>query len=106
LHHLRKQAAKKLTNEIEKELEGLYLEHATFSVDFQSIPQVDSPEEIDDITLQTNGLDRIQFEISTNLGEPLKALHIVALVGELSCMLLLLNKIFDKHTDVKFEIID
>src|SRR5690625_2524985 len=58
LHHLRKQAAKKLTNEIEKELEGLYLEHATFSVDFQSIPQVDSPEEIDDITLQTNDLDR------------------------------------------------
>jgi len=106
LHHLRKQAAKKLTNEIEKELEGLYLEHATFSVDFQSIPQVDSPEEIDDITLQTNGLDRIQFEISTNLGEPLKALHKVASGGELSRMMLAIKKIFAKHQGVTSVIFD
>ena len=98
LHDLRKQAADSLTVEIHKELKGLYLEKATFSISFEN--DLTHPK------LHKNGYDTIRFMISTNPGEPLKELTKVASGGELSRIMLVLKKIFAKHQGVTSVIFD
>jgi len=98
LHDLRKQAADSLTIEIHKELKGLYLEKATFSIAFEN--DLAHPK------LHKNGYDTIHFMISTNQGEPLKELTKVVSGGELSRIMLVLKKIFAKHQGVTSVIFD
>lgn len=98
LHHLRKQAAKALTEEIHSELKSLYLEKATFSISFEHDKL--NPK------LHKNGYDIVRFMISTNPGEPLKELNKVASGGELSRIMLVIKKIFAKHQGVTSVIFD
>lgn len=104
LHEIRKKAASSLTKEIHKELNGLYLENAQFSVSFQSKISDHSLDE--NIKLHRNGIDQIYFFISTNPGEPLKELSKVASGGELSRIMLAMKKIFAKHQGVTSVIFD
>lgn len=104
LHEIRKQAAHSLTKEIHKELKDLYLENAEFSISFN--PQTSDQQKDDNIQLHKNGIDQIQFLISTNPGEPLKELHKVASGGELSRIMLVMKKIFAKHQGVTSVIFD
>ncbi|GIO23180.1 DNA repair protein RecN [Oceanobacillus sp. J11TS1] len=97
LHHLRKQAAEQLTNDIHRELKDLYLEKTTFSIDFEDSAQR---------KLKPNGYDKILFRISTNVGEPLKDLTKIASGGELSRIMLALKKIFSKHQGITSVIFD
>lgn len=97
LHAVRKQTAQQLETDITVELADLYLENATFAVHFE-------PIETD--VLYPDGLDRITFRLSTNLGEPLKDLHQVASGGELSRVMLALKKIFAKHDHIQTVIFD
>ena len=53
-----------------------------------------------------NGLDDLSFYISTNVGEPLKALTKIASGGELSRMMLALKSIFSKHQGITSIIFD
>ncbi|HLR75146.1 MAG TPA: DNA repair protein RecN [Virgibacillus sp.] len=106
LHELRKNIAKKLTIDIEKELKGLYLEQATFSVSFQPFPSFESENDFKHISFHKDGLDHVQFLISTNVGEPLKAIHKVASGGELSRIMLAIKKIFAEHQGVTSVIFD
>jgi DNA repair protein RecN (Recombination protein N) len=53
-----------------------------------------------------NGVDHIEFYISTNPGEPLKPLSKVASGGELSRIMLALKSIFSKHQGVTSIIFD
>src|SRR5699024_8726560 len=78
---------------------------ATFSVSFQSIPSSDSID-LNNVPLHKNGLDHIEFLMSTNVGEPLKAMHKVASGGELSRIMLAIKKIFAKHQGVTSVIFD
>ena len=100
LHLLRKSAATSLEKDIQQELKDLYLENATFSVSIE--------KELDDInpTLHKNGIDRVQFLISTNIGEPLKPLNKVASGGELSRIMLVIKKLFSRHQGVTSVIFD
>jgi len=100
-HDIRKRAAEQLIHEIHKELKGLYLEHATFSISFDE--EGLSEEQT---TLHKNGFDKIRFLISTNAGEPLKELSKTASGGELSRIMLVLKKIFAKHQGVTSVIFD
>src|SRR5699024_4293605 len=77
LHDIRKTAAETLVQAINEELKDLYLENATFSIDFnpnELSPIDDIAPYLEEIKLHKNGLDYINFLISTNAGEPLKEL--------------------------------
>jgi len=96
----RKKTAKMLIQTIQLELKDLYLENAKFEVEFNQL-SADPSEDINE-----NGLDKINFLLSTNLGEPLKRLDKVASGGELSRIMLILKKIFVKHQNISTVIFD
>ncbi|MER2261758.1 MAG: DNA repair protein RecN [Psychrobacillus sp.] len=93
----RKKAADKLSKAIMEQLKELYMEKATFSVMFH---------EQTNQTYNEDGLDDLSFYISTNVGEPLKALTKIASGGELSRMMLALKSIFSKHQGITSIIFD
>ena len=95
LSSVRQQTAKLLEKEIGSELNDLYLQNALFSVHFSKSKK-----------LQITGIDEVSFMLSTNLGEPLKELAKVASGGELSRIMLALNKIFAKHDHIPTVIFD
>ncbi|NGP43616.1 DNA repair protein RecN [Bacillaceae bacterium SIJ1] len=95
---IRKRHAHVLENAIHDELKAVYMEKTTFKVEWKPLPSFDS-----------NGMDRIEFFISTNPGEPLKPLVKVASGGELSRMMLAIKSIFSKlqkKTAIVFDEVD
>lgn len=95
LQHIRKKTAKKLVSDIKNELTDLYLENATFDIQFTELT-----------SLNSDGIDQINFLLSTNLGEPLKEIQKVASGGELSRIMLALKKIFAAHDHIGTVIFD
>ena len=94
LSNKRKNIALKLEKCIEKELKDLYLDKTIFKVDFK------------DIDLNKTGKDKIEFLISTNVGENLKPLSVVASGGETSRLTLGLNVVFNEIFDISLAIFD
>jgi DNA repair protein RecN (Recombination protein N) len=89
--------AEKLEAEIQRELKDLYMENARFKVVFKEIPFV------------SDGIDEVEFYITTNPGEPLKPLVKVASGGEISRIMLALKTIFSKTqelTSIVFDEVD
>lgn len=108
ISELRMQYAKQLIDDIHQELKDLYMEKTTFDVVFRK-PQGTYDDPLLDgtpVKLQSNGIDEVEFYISTNPGEPLKPLAKVASGGELSRMMLALKSIFSKHQGVTSIIFD
>lgn len=93
---LRKSVAEKLTKSIHNELKELYMEKTVFNVRCMSDPD----------NFLKNGIDRVEFYLSTNPGEPLKPLSKIASGGELSRIMLALKNIFSKHQGVTSIIFD
>ncbi|QHS22709.1 DNA repair protein RecN [Virgibacillus sp. MSP4-1] len=108
LHELRKKAAEKLKEAILAELKDLYLEKADFDVHFsvQEGSASDPEWKGRKVKLHENGLDKVQFLISTNVGEPLKEVHKIASGGELSRIMLAIKKNFARHQGVTSVIFD
>ncbi len=75
LSHCRQQAAKKLSHDISKKLNDLGMPGGQFSIEVNKIEK--------DIPLQ-NGMDKIDYLVSLNPGQPLQPLSKVASGGELS----------------------
>jgi len=95
LSEIRKTWAGKLKAAIHRELKVLYMDKTVFDVVFKQ--QEPGP----------NGMDEIQFYLSTNPGEPLKPLSKVASGGELSRIMLALKTIFSTRvTAVIFDEVD
>src|SRR5699024_636726 len=94
LRKARMDTAKKLTKTIHTELKDLYLENAKFEVEINELSSDPSQN------INENGIDKINFLLSTNLGEPLKRLDKVALGEELSTIMLILKKIFVIHKNM------
>src|SRR5699024_2381213 len=57
-------------------------------------------------TMNKDGVDYITFQLSTNLGEPLKDMNKVASGGELSRVMLALKKVFAKHDHISTVVCD
>lgn len=94
----RKRLAKELEQQILTELKELYLERTEFEVRFTELEH-----------LQENGLDGVEFYITTNPGEPLKPLVRVASGGELSRVMLAMKTIFSQTqgiTSIVFDEVD
>ncbi len=94
LSAVRKKWAKTLEKAIHHELKQLYMDQTIFRVQFEQ-------KEV-----SSDGMDNVQFHISTNPGEPIKPLSTVASGGELSRMMLALKKIFSKHQPITSIIFD
>lgn len=93
----RKAMASELSVLITQELEKLELPKVRFEVDIQ------------EGGLSENGIDKVEFLISTNISEPLKPLSKVASGGEISRVMLAIKTIFahaDKTNTVIFDEID
>ncbi len=94
LSHKRQAAAKKLSHTIETELKDLKM-NAQFGVDFQhdtAVP-LETGAYVNDqrLTFDHTGLDRVEFLISANPGEPLKSMAKVASGGETARLMLALK---------------
>jgi len=96
LTEIRHKWAERLTKLIHKELKELYMAKTVFEIRFESDLQ----------HFSKNGVDHVEFYISTNPGEPLKPLSKVASGGELSRIMLALKSIFSKHQGVTSIIFD
>lgn len=97
LSALRKKWSDILSEAIHGELKALYMDKAVFKVHFAE----QKPE-----GYKSNGIDEIEFYISTNPGEPLKPLIKVASGGEISRMMLALKTIFSQHQGITSIIFD
>ncbi len=79
LSMLRKAAADRLAEKLLPELGDLGMQHASFSANFETLSgEIPS----------ANGIDSVEFLLSTNRGEPVKPLSKVASGGELSRIML------------------
>ncbi|WP_175639749.1 DNA repair protein RecN [Metabacillus schmidteae] len=98
---IRKKYAKVLIDEIHQELKELYMEKTSFDV---NINEKRSPSH--EVKYTSNGVDEIEFYISTNPGEPLKPLNKTASGGELSRIMLAMKSIFSQHQGITSIIFD
>ncbi|MCY8307298.1 DNA repair protein RecN [Bacillus vallismortis] len=107
---IRKTWAKKLADEIHRELKSLYMEKTTFDTEFKvrTAPRNEEAPIVNGqpVQLTEQGIDLVKFLISTNTGEPLKSLSKVASGGELSRVMLAMKSIFSSQQDVTSIIFD
>ena len=87
----RKDIAEKISEEIVNTLSELVIKYPQFKVEFNYIMPRD---EFDSYSFKEEGLDEIDFLISTNKGEPLKPLAKTASGGEMSRVMLAFKTIF------------
>jgi DNA repair protein RecN (Recombination protein N) len=87
LSELRREAAEAFQNKMMQQLSDLGMTSADFSVNFEDI------SDINDCSFTGNGIDTVEFFISTNKGEPPKPLRKVASGGEVSRIMLALKNI-------------
>lgn len=95
ISYLRKKAGKNLETKIEKVLVELGMEKIKFKIN------IDKKNKFN-----TNGNDKIEFLISTNIGEPLKSLSKIASGGEMSRVMLALKVVLSKTDNISTFIFD
>ena len=115
LSEARRQAGKTLAVGVETELADLSMEKAKFAVDIQWNEAADGvyveakPGEVVTVACDDTGIDRVEFLISPNPGEPLKPLAKVASGGETSRIMLALKNVLaiaDETPTLIFDEID
>lgn len=98
LHIERKGTAQLLTDRVKEELSYIGLSKCMFEV-----------EVVKDIDFHQRGMDKVQFLISTNPGQPIKPMERIVSGGELSRIMLAMKTVFidkDKIPTVVFDEID
>ena len=107
LSKLRRLAAERLAREIERELQQLQMEKTRFAVFVGPAETGIRAEEGEfGVVLTKDGLDQVEFLISTNPGEPLRPLAKIASGGELSRIMLAMKTIFARIDRVPVLIFD
>jgi DNA repair protein RecN (Recombination protein N) len=98
----RSRAAKRLDREMVKELQSLGMAGTAFQTRFQEdeIPIGELPFSRDGKRLGEDGIDRLEFYLSPNPGEPVKPLAKIASGGELSRLMLALKSLVLARDDV------
>ncbi|PMD73437.1 DNA repair protein RecN [Companilactobacillus nuruki] len=93
----RHQTATSLEKSINHQLKDLYMPNAKFGVNFTSLA---------DDNLTVDGIDQIQFDLKTNIGEDFKPLVKVASGGELSRVILAFEAIIAEKMNVETIVFD
>ncbi|MFO7737493.1 MAG: DNA repair protein RecN [Desulfatiglandaceae bacterium] len=107
LSEKRKAAAKVLERAVETELFELHMAETRFHVHFgEAGKSVAEPREIHIDAVHDDGIDRVEFMISPNIGEDLKPLGRIASGGELSRIMLALKTILARRASVETIIFD
>ncbi|WP_053957135.1 DNA repair protein RecN [Inediibacterium massiliense] len=101
LSESRRSIGDRLQNKISQELMSLNMNKATFQTHF-----IHDAKNLDENYFHANGIDKIEFLISTNLGEEPKPLSKVASGGELSRMMLAFKTILAKSDNISTLIFD
>ncbi len=99
----RKDVSHELEKLIQKELKDLGMSTARFEVRFEQLPS------FADTVFSENGPDRIEFAISTNIGEPVKPLSKIVSGGEVSRIMLAFKNVLantDRVSTLIFDEID
>ncbi len=95
----RREAATRLSTAMEEQLNDLNMKRARFSVEIEQVPDTNGvPASIDgqpeqNYSCDSTGIDRVQFLIAPNPGEPFKPLTKIASGGETSRLMLALKTI-------------
>lgn len=92
---IRKSYAEELAGKIKSTLEDLNFLNVEFEINFQMLPEVSQ-----------NGMDEVEFLISTNPGEPVRPLGKVASGGELSRIMLAIKTVLADHDEIETLIFD
>lgn len=94
LSQARRQAGERLAREIEKQLQDLGMEKAKFGV---ALERADDPDGVPAngrrVAVDTTGIDKVEFMVSPNPGEPLKPLVKIASGGETSRLMLAMKSV-------------
>ena len=110
LSHKRKDAAVKMSQAIEIELDDLHMASARFEVDFQTRPDPQGvPVPLSGgtrIAFDANGLDKVEFLVEPNPGEGLKPLAKTASGGETSRLMLALKNVLARADQIPTLIFD
>ncbi|KXG76813.1 DNA repair protein RecN [Thermotalea metallivorans] len=101
LSEIRKKAARRLQDKITEELTSLNMSNVVFKVDFSY-----SLDKSNQYIFTSKGIDRIEFLISTNPGEPLKPLSKIVSGGEMSRIMLAFKTILAKIDNIPTLIFD
>lgn len=107
LSERRQTTAKKWIRDITRELKELYMAKTQFDIRFSNKEKLEEGKA--QVQFLKDGIDTVEFLISTNPGEPLKPLSKVASGGELSRMMLALKSTFTKEealTSIIFDEVD
>lgn len=94
IHSIRTDKAKQLEKDVIKQTNDLMLNNVNFKIN------------IDEVELNNNGIDNVEFYISLNKGESLKPLKDIASGGEISRLMLALKTIFTSLSDCFLVIFD
>ncbi|MFC0471014.1 DNA repair protein RecN [Halalkalibacter kiskunsagensis] len=105
---IRKQGAKELTEAIHGQLRSLYMEKTIFDVRVTEKARSKFSPLIDGqaTPFGQDGIDSVEFYLSTNPGEPMKQLSKVASGGEISRIMLAIKSIFSNQQGVTSVIFD
>ena len=108
LSHKRKDAAEKMSQAIETELDDLRMAAARFAVDFQTRPDTQglSLQDGTRVAFDGNGLDKVEFLVEPNPGEGLKPLAKIASGGETSRLMLALKNVLARADQIPTLIFD
>lgn len=96
LSRARKAAGEKLSTEIEAQLQDLGMQKAKFGVALERADDAAGVEDTESgkrVAFDTTGIDRTEFMVSPNPGEPLKPLAKIASGGETSRLMLAMKSV-------------
>jgi len=104
----RSQAAKKLVNEVKRELQDLDMSQVDFEVDINQVQDEEGVPFPDGKAYAFNneGADNVEFIASTNPGEPLKPLARIASTGEISRFMLALKGVLSEADNIPVLVFD
>lgn len=106
----RKKIGEKIKQEIENELQYLGLSDAQFQVNIEHLPAGDEQHSLSvngqSVKYGNRGIDKVEFLISTNIGEDLKPLSKIASGGEISRIMLALKSVLAKDDKLPLLIFD
>jgi DNA repair protein RecN (Recombination protein N) len=108
LSQKRKEAAERMSESIEAELDNLHMASARFAVDFQTRPDPEGALLPDGsrVAFDATGLDKVEFLVAPNPGEGLKPLAKIASGGETSRLMLALKNVLAQADQIPTLVFD
>ena len=102
----RSEDGRRFSRKVIDELGDIAMEKCRFAVDRAVLPLPDAFDPSQGPSWSQNGIDRVEFLISMNVGEDLRPLSRIASGGELSRIMLAINAVMKKEDRIKTLIFD